>query len=115
MAPDHIDGDQTLNNIRADRGGSVDVAHNNLRWWYNQRNMKLFSNNSSGVNGVSWCNTKHGWNVSWYAEGGKKRNKYFLARPKDDVVEKQKQLQAAANFRAERDAETSCTNGQRPK
>lgn len=110
---DHIAGSTTaLNNIRAPPGGSVDTKLNNLRWYVNQRNTKLFSTNTSGVNGVNWDSRTDGWRAQWH-QGGKQHDQPFYVRPKGDADESERQYRAAVAFRQARDLETGTTNGQR--
>jgi hypothetical protein len=59
---DHIDGDRTNNRIGNLR--SVDLITN-------QRNRAIGKNNTAGVTGVHWCNTKSRWIAS--AKVGSKR------------------------------------------
>lgn len=52
---DHIDGDGLNNRID-------NLRESNHK--HNAKNRKVHSNNTSGVNGITWCKTRHKWLVT---------------------------------------------------
>ena len=72
---DHIDRNKLNNNV------------DNLRWSSasdNQRNCKIARNNISGVTGVCYDKSRHGYVAFYYDIFGRRRNKRF--REKSDAI-----------------------------
>ena len=69
-----LDENETINYIDHVNHNKIDNRKNNLRIGkssQNQMNQKLSINNTSGVKGVSWCNTNNVWKA--YITVNKKR------------------------------------------
>ena len=83
---DHIDRNRTNN------------FYENLRWTtneVNQKNRTMAKNNTSGTQGVFFCNTRKKWMACW-TENKKKHTKPFIN--KDDAINHRKEMEALHGY-----------------
>ena len=84
---DHINGDRVDN-----RWDNLRVVNNEE----NQKNQKIYSNNTSGVIGVSWCETKNKWKVQ--ISGNKKRIYLGLFKNFNEAVRARKNAEVIYGY-----------------